>query len=396
MEENKPYIKEREQPVRPVVPTDDSDEVDLKEILVKLWQQRKFILIVTGLFLLLGIFIAFTSPVKYTAQSVILPQSGRQSSAGSLGSLASIVGVNIGTAVMTEGNISTAIYPQILNSLPFVREVMQTSITIEKPNEKEITLYEYYTNPDYKKINVLATVKKYTIGLPRTIRSAFRPKKPQRINNNATTIVSDNNGIVRISSQEQSVYNAIRGSIQYEYNTKQGVIKLGYIFPEPLAAAQVSEQLYKLLEKYVINYKTEKVQENLAFVEQSYTEARRDFLQKQANLAAYQDANRGIITATGRATEARFRSEYDIAFTIYNELAKQREQAQLSVKEEKPVLTVINPVIVPLQKSEPNTSRIIMIWVLLGLLLSSVWVFVAPFVKEIINETTNYNESTDT
>jgi len=363
--------------------TSHSDEIDLKDLIILLLGKRKFILIATGVFLLLGIFIALALPVQYTAQSAILPQSGRQSSAGNLGNLASIVGVNMGTAVMTEGNISTAIYPQILNSLPFVREIMETTITVKKSHGKEITLYEYYTGKEYKETNVLAIVKKYTIRLPRTLKSTFRPSKNKPESPVYTATNQTTTGIVKITSLEQSVYNTIKNSIQYEFNTKEGVIKLGYTFPEPLAAAQISEQLHKSLEKYVVNYKTEKVQENLAFVEQSYADARKDFLQKQANLTAFQDANRGLITATGRATETRLRSEYDIAFTIYNELAKQREQAQLSVKEEKPVLTVINPVIVPLQKSSPQKNKIIAISVFIGFVFACVWVLISPLFKDI-------------
>lgn len=365
----------------------NTDEIDLKDIIRRLWVKRRFILITTGIFLLLGIFVALTSPIQYTAESVILPQSGRQSQASGLGSLASIVGVNMGTAVMAEGTISTAIYPQILNSLPFVREIMQTPITVEKSNGKEVTLYEYYTDKEYKEVNILTDIKKYTIGLPRTIFSALSPKRlPQSNNNTTVTLDTSPSTIIRISLQEQAVYNAIKNSIQYEYNSREGVLKLGYTFPEALAAAQISEQLFKSLEKYVVNYKTEKVEENLAFVEKSYIEARIDFFQKQANLAAFQDANRGIITATGRATETRLRSEYDIAFTIYNELAKQFEQAKLSVKEERPVLTVINPVIIPLEKSAPQKTKIIVISVLLGLILAITWVFVKPFTMKILKD----------
>ena len=363
--------------------TNHSDEIDLKDLIVQLWKKRKFILAVTGLFFLLGIFIAFTLPVEYTAQSVILPQSGRQSSLGNLGSLASIVGVNMGTTVMAEGNISTGIYPQIVNSLPFVREIMETPIVVERSDGKEITLYEYYSEKKYRSKNVFTVIKKYTIGLPGTLISAFRSSKNMQEVTIHTAITPDSTGIVSISRQEQAVYNAIKGSIQYEYNTKEGIIKLGYTFPEPLAAAQVSEQLHKSLEKYVINYKIEKVQENLNFVEQSFAEARKDFLQKQANLAAFQDANRGLITASSRTAETRLRSEYDIAFTIYNELAKQREQAQLSMKEEKPILTVINPVTVPLEKSAPRRSMILAVFLLLGLIVSTGWVLAKPFIEDI-------------
>ena len=385
MEDKTNTYNSREIPVRSTE-EDLTGEISLKDILRKLWVKRKFIVIVTTIFLMLGLVIAFSSPVKYTAQCTILPQGNRQSSTGNLGNLASIVGVNMGTNVVTDGNISASIYPEIINSLPFVREIMQVPITVEKSIGREITLYEYYTSPEYREINVLAVVKKYTIGLPHTVAAAFRPKKKQRedteIGENINT-TNDTTTIERITPQEQSVYNTIKGAIQYQYNTKEGVIKLGYTFSEPLAAAQVSEQLHKSLEKYVVTYRLEKVAESLSFVEQSYAEARRDFIQKQTNLAAFQDANRGLVTATSKATEAHLRSEYDIAFTVYNELAKQREQTQLAVKEAKPVLTILNPVIVPLKNSAPQREKIIVAFIFLGLIASCSWIFISPIIKEI-------------
>lgn len=359
-----------------------TDEIDIKDIFRSIWYKRKFILIITAVFFLLGLFIAITSPIKYTANSVILPQNNRQNSAGNISGFASIVGLNLGTSVMNEGVISTGIYPQVINSLPFAKEIMQTQIIVEKSNGEPITLYEYYTNKIYKEKDVLGAIRKYTLGLPNTIISSFRKSAntQQAIVN--TPVVSDSPGFVRINSQEQSVYNIIKNSIQYEY--KEGVITLGYTFPEAIAAAQISEQLHKTLEKYVVSYKTQKVEENLAFVEQSYEEAKKDFLQKQTDLAAFQDSNRGLTTATARSTQTRLQNEYDIAFTIYNELAKQREQARLTVKEERPVLTVINPVIVPLGKSAPNTERILLLFTAFGFILSIVGVLIWPYFESII------------
>lgn len=360
-----------------------ADEIDMKDLMVQLWRKRRFILMVTAISLLAGIFIALLSPVQYTASSVILPQTGRQGAAGNLGSLASMVGVNIGTAVMPEGNISTGIYPQIIKSLPFVREVMETPIVVEKSGGDEITLYAYYTEKEYREVNVLSVVRKYTIGLPGTVVSAFsRTDKREEVTADGAA-APDSAAIVKISRQEQAVYNEIKQSIEYDYNSKEGVIRLGYTFPEALAAAQVSGQLHRLLEKYVVNYKMEKVQENLAFVEQSYSEARRNFLQKQASLASFQDANRGLVTATSRAAESRLRSEYEIAFTIYNELARQREQVQLSLNEEKPILTVVNPVIVPLERSAPRRSMIVAVCLLLGVIAATGWVLIKPYVDDL-------------
>lgn len=374
--------KYRESSENSIQPVKATDEIDLADIIRQLWIKRKFILTVTGFFLLLGILIAYTAPVQYTAQCVILPQSSRQNAPANLGGLAAIAGVNIGTTLINEGNISPSIYPQVINSFPYVREIMQIPIIVEKSEGEEITLYDYYSNKKYRENGLPAIIKKYTIGLPHTIISALRSNNIEEANINPF-INSNGNGIVKITPQEQTVYDAIKNAIQYEYNSRQGILTLGYAFPEALAAAQISEQLHKTLEKYVVEYKTKTVRENLIFVEQSYQAAKKDFLQKQTNLADFQDANRGLVTATSRATETRLRSEFEIAFTIYNELARQREQAKLAIEETRPVLTVINPVIVPISKSAPQRTKTIAIFLIIGLVAPIIWVMTAPFFRYI-------------
>jgi uncharacterized protein involved in exopolysaccharide biosynthesis len=368
----------------PPMPNND-DEIDLVDLLLQQWIKRKFILKTTGIFLLVGLFVALLSPVEYTAQCKVVPQ-GKDVQGGNVGSLASIVGINIGTSIVSEGVISPVMYPTIIKSFPFTEVMMETPITVKKSEGKPITLYEYYTDKKYRTFNIVSTIKKYTIGLPGTIISLFKPARitttPSLENGNNDSVSS----LFVITPQKQAVCNAIKNAVQYEYNQKEKYITLGYTFPEPVGAAQIAEQLRKMLEEYVITYKTEKVKENLAFVEQSYEEAKKDFLQKQTALAAFQDANRGLTTAMARATEQQLRNEYNIAFTVYNELARQREQAKLAVKETQPIFTVIEPVIVPLQKSAPNRGLIVIVFCVVGFIIAVIWVFAAPFFKNLSQE----------
>ena len=53
------------------------------------------------------------------------------------------------------------------------------------------------------------------------------------------------------------------------------------------------------------------------------------------------------------------------------------------MKEEKPILTVINPVTVPLEKSAPRRSMILAVFLLLGLIVSTGWVLAKPFIEDI-------------
>jgi len=360
-----------------------SDEIDLKDIIIQLWKKRKFILMLTGVFLLLGIFVAFISPVSYTASCAVVPQTG-QKGGSNLGGLASMMGVNLGSTMSGE-TLSPSVYPQIIKSVPFCLEIMKTPITVKKSPHAPITLYTYYTDKQYQQKSLLMVVKKYTIGLPGVILSSVRKRNPD---DEAQVAYTDTitGKVLSLTPKERSAISAIQENILFESNPKDGYIKLGYTFAEPEATATIADNLFKTLEKYVKNYKAQKQQDNLLFVESSHAEARKDFLLKQGNLAAFQDANRGLVSAVARTTERRLSSEYDISFTVFNELAKQLEQAKLAVKESTPVLTVIDPVVVPQQRSAPRRSMTLAVYLIFGLISSIGWVLVKPFVQDIARE----------
>ena len=362
-------------------PAQNSDEIDLVDLLRKLWVKRKFILTVTGVFLLIGLFIALVSPVSYTASCTVVPQSGENKSGG-LSGVAAMMGVNLGTTSMAEGILSPQIYPEIVKSVPFTREIMQTPIVTKRANGKAITLYEYYTNKQYQDKNVLSSIKKYTLGLPGVLLGSFRKKSPVE----ETAFHADSTTVYTLNEKEKKVYEAIQGALRVSVNPKEGYVSLSYSFPEAKPAAEVTDNLYRTLEKYVSSFKSEKLEDNLQFVEESYETARQDFLQAQSRLAAFQDANRGLATATARSTEMRLQSEFNIAFSVYSELAKQREQARIAVKENQTILTLVNPAVVPHEKSAPRRSIILVGFLFLGIATAFGWVQGKPYVQKIFKE----------
>ncbi len=361
-----------------------SDEIDITEILKKLWIKRSFIIKLTAVFLLMGLFIALFSPVQYTSTCTVVPQSSNRSGGSSLGSVAAIMGVNLGTAVMNEGALSPVMYPEIIKSVPFAREIMKTEVVVEKSNGQPISLYDYYSNKQYRKFNLLGTIKRYTIGLPGVVIGSFRGNDKSEVVE--SSIVSDSTTVYNLSREEKIVYDAIQGAIQVNPNSSDGYVSLGYTFPEARVAAQVTDKLYRTLEAYVSQFKSEKLNDNLMFVEQSYETARTDFLDAQNRLTAFQDANRSLTTASARSMETRLNNEYDIAFTLYRELATQREQAKIAVKENQTILTLVNPPVVPLERSAPRRSIIMIGFVFLGLVVSVGWVLVAPYLKDLSKE----------
>lgn len=360
---------------------ENNDDIAIRKIILKTWINRKFILMCTSVFVLMGAFVAIAFPVSYTANCTVVPQTGNKRGGDNLGGLASMVGINLGSSITSE-TLSPYVYPQIINSVPFCKDIMETPIVVEKSDGNTISLYEYYTDKKYQSVNIIGNIKKYTIGLPATLISALKN------NNKQTTVVSDsvNGGVIRLTEKEEQVIKIIRNSIQFESNDKEGYVKLGFFFSEPLATAVIAQNVYETLEEYVTNYKSQKQQDNLEFVKESYESARDDFIKKQDALATFQDANRNLTSAMARATERSLSSDYDVAYTVYNELARQLEQAKISVNESTPILTVIDPVVVPNQKAAPKRAVILIAFMFLGFTFSIGWVFAKPFFKRALRE----------
>ncbi len=59
-------------------------------------------------------------------------------------------------------------------------------------------------------------------------------------------------------------------------------------------------------------------------------------------------------------------NEYTLLFGVYSELAKQREQANIQVKETTPVFTVVEPVTIPTERSKPKRGLICIAFTFLG------------------------------
>ena len=72
--------------------------------------------------------------------------------------------------------------------------------------------------------------------------------------------------------------------------------------------------------------------------------------------------------------------------SVFQELAGQVEQAKIQVNKDTPIFTIIEPVSVPLERSKPKRSMMVIIWTFLGGLFSVAWVLVKSPAQQIIKE----------
>ncbi len=364
----------------------NEDEIDLLDLAKTLWSGRKVIIRIVLTFFVVGLIIAIFSQKEYTASSTMVPQLSKgQSKMGGLSSLAAMAGFNLDMNIESR-ELSPYVYPQIVQSVPFQLELMEEPFKFEGI-DKRISIYEYYM--EYAKPDIITLIKKYTVGLPFVIIKAIKADEPQK----QPALSSDSlyfSPIVLTEAQEK-IRKILSERVTLETNDKEGYVVLNTTSDDPYVAAQVAHKAQSLMQEYITEFKIKKATAQLRFIEERYEEKKKEFEKTQTNLAVFVDRNKSVTSAVARTEQERLQNEYKLAFEVYSQLAQQLEQAQIQVKEDTPVFSIIKPVIVPIEKSKPNRPLIIMIWTFLGGIFSIMWILVKQFIASVKNRW-NYDE----
>jgi uncharacterized protein involved in exopolysaccharide biosynthesis len=351
------------------------DEIDLIEVAKTIWAGRKLILKVTVVFFIIGLVIAFGSKVEYEASCKLMPESqeGMKQNLGGLGSLAGLAGINLDMG--GNGALTPELYPQIAQSVPFLMKVWDKPLQFEK-QDTSTSSYVYFKEID--KPSFLSLMLQNTIGLPFQIKNWLTKTEPE------VNSIRKENQIIRLSKEDTELLEKYRERISVSVDTKTGILTLKSEMPDALAAAELAQISIDLLTEYVTNYKVSKAKENFTFVRARYDEAKTNFEKTQEALATFNDRNRNVVTALAQAESQRFQNEYNLAFEVFKGLATQLEQAKIKVKEETPVFTVLEPVRVPVKKSNMSKSLTLFLSITSGLLFGTMYVLIITIFKKKI------------
>ena len=355
------------------------NQADLVELIQRMWINKVLIIIVTSVFVVLGLLVALFSPKEYTSACDVVPQASDSSALSRMGSLAALAGINL-DQMQNVKTLSPLVYKNIMESTTFRKELMQTPLNF-KEIDHPISFYEYCTNEEYNKPSIGEYIIKYTVGLPFVILKAIRGEQPSP--DYGALNQSGDSSIETVTKEEYECLKALDNCITLRLDDKKGYVTISANMPEAVAAAQMAQATLELLQKYITEFKIEKVQSNLDFVQERYNEAKSNFEDIQSRRAKFRDANMNTTRYSAHAELEKLDAEYSLALNLYKELSTQLEQTKISVKETMPVLTVITPVTVPFKKSKPKRVVILFAYTFFGVLAGAGSVLVIPTVAEI-------------
>jgi len=360
-----------------LVPVDDWNDIgqnkggnnrhiDVRELANTAWGHRRFIIKVTAVFVVIGIIIALLSPVEYKTGATLLPESKKSSSSaqGLLEEYGPLLGIGGGNLNLDQQeSISPKLYSEIVNILPFQLELLNKPVTFSI-YDTTVTSYTFFK--EVHTPSAFNTIKGYTLGLPAKIKSLFSAEPPPEPLPQGFAADS----IITLTKGQTAIINKMRDRISVELDDENGTVLLNTEMPDPNAAAEIGKIGIALLKEYVTNYRIQKASEDLEFSREQMLKAKQEFENVQDKKAEFEDQNFGQLTAKARTQEQRLQAEYDLTFNKYNSLAQQVEQAKLRVQEKTPVVTVLQPIQMPVDNYKPKRNLIVIISFVIGLMLS--------------------------
>lgn len=344
---------------------EEYDEIDIMELLRKLFKEWKLILTWCGIAAVVGIVIAFSLPKEYTVNSKLAPESVSRSS-GNLGSLANMAGISLGSVSGADA-VYPDLYPDIISSTPFVVELfpVQVDFTAKKQDmhaDYYTYLKEYTHGPWWRKV----------FGFPKKalgwFMGLFREKGEAPVEG------YDQINPTALTKEQNRIANAIRGSVMLSVDKKTSIISLTVTAQDPKVAARISEEIISRLKTYVTNYRTEKARLDVAYYEGLYNESKDAYFKSQQLYASYVDRNQGVILQRVKTEQERLQNEMNLNYQLYNTCAQQLQAAKAKVQQETPVFTIINPPQVPLKCSKPSKPTILLASIFIGGVVAVLWI----------------------
>lgn len=341
---------------------EDGLDIDWIGMASKLLGKWKFILAVTFLFAVVGVGTALLMKKKYTVSVVLAPEVQGKTS-GSVGGIASMLGLGGASIGNSSDALNITLFPEICYSTPFLVQLFDVEVTPYVspkslfegvPIPKAITLFKYITKEDEP--------KKWYVQLKELILGEPFEYDPDTLN------------ISQLSPKQRLVIKELREGVNATVDKKTGITSIRVTMDDPWIATTLADTICQRLQNYVISYRTQKASEDLAYYEKLAADAKEKMVKAQAAYALSVDYNRSVILQSINTEKDRLKQEAQIASEIYGQTEQQVQLAKAKLQEMKPVFAVVQPASMPIRPSSISKKLIVFGFMCIGGLLGCGWI----------------------
>lgn len=343
--------------------------INLREVFRSLkkrwWLHVPIVLIVIGL----SCWVILQVPRTYSSQVVLAPEENNTVTGGSLGSLASSFGFDLGN-LQSNDAIYPTLYPDLFESTDFVCSLFD--IQIETIDGKVRT--EYY---DYLRNHQQHAPWDSTLNV---WREKLKEKpKVSRVN---STVTNGKIDPFMLSERDFNIVEGVKSNIKCDVDKKTDVITITVTDQDPLVCATLADSIKNRLKKFITDYRTSKSRVDYEYYAQLVMQAREEYDRAVERYSEYCDTHKDVILQAYISERDDLENDMQAKYNTYNAYNTQMQSAKAKIQECTPVFTVLQNASVPVKPTGPK--RMIFVAAMTCLICSLI--FGIEVIKQLFRE----------
>ena len=347
---------------------EEESSIDFGKIFKDLLKHKGLYFKVLPVAFVLAAIYALSLPNYYNCQVKLSPEmSGSKASAGSLASLASSFGVNLGSMGNSTEALFPTLYPDLMNSVDFKTSLFPVPVTIEGDKEKgeqdrTMSYYDYLLDEQKEPWWSVVSPGKLIGGLISLIKGDKKEDKTAKVDP------------FRLTKEQDAIVKAIDKNVVCDVDKKTMVITISVTDQNAVIAANLADTVKNRLQKFITDYRTSKARIDLAYNKKIAAETKARYEKARQRYAEFSDANQDVILETVRQRQTELENEMQLQYNAYTQVAAQLLAAEAKVQEETPAFTTLQSATVPVKKTGPKRAQICIIFLFLAFLGTTAWI----------------------
>jgi uncharacterized protein involved in exopolysaccharide biosynthesis len=327
----------------------------------------KTILLFVLFFAILGVVSVFVRTKEYKTDVILAPETSDSDLSGLVDSFGNLIGGSFGK------NSSDAIYPElypnIFSSTTFLIDLFDVPVVAQKG---EISS-NYYS---YLKIAYKPGITAYPKIWLTKFLALFKEKEVNTGGLNPFFL----------TKEQTNICNLMRKNIQCVVDQRTSLITVSVTDVDNVVAATIADTVTARLQRYIVDYRTKKIRNDLEYLEKMYSQAEKEYYETQAEYVKFADANMNIARASQQARLDTLNNEMQLKLNLYSSMAQQLQLARHRLQERTPVFSVMQPAVVPRLPSAPKRMFMLISIVFLTFFGHVAWLMVEKQVKETVKQ----------
>ncbi len=339
------------------------DTIDLRKVAGRLWHRKKLYFTVFVITLILSVVWILPKPRFYDSKVSLAPEmAGADMAGGTLGSIASSFGVNLG-----DMQTSDAIYPELYPDLVSSSNFLVSLFNIKVKTEDGTISTDYYT---YLSKHQKRSPWDYPgIWFRQFIQGLLPSKKVSKSANK-----KGGADAFDLSEQQDAIVNKLRNDITCNVDRKNNVITISVRDQDRLICATMADSVRVRLQKFITDYRTSKARNDVEYYDRLTSEAKRDYERVRQTYSAYSDANMDVILQSFKSKQEDLENDMQLKFNTYTAFNTQLQAAKAKLQEHTPAFTIIQAATMPIKPSGPKRMIFIVGMMFLAFVATSAWI----------------------